>query len=405
MIIGIDASRANLVRKTGTEWYSFYLIKNLAEIDHENTYWLYVNKRPQPDLLAIVAACPNFSIRILKSPLSLDYFWTLGRLTWEMLWRRPDVLFVPAHGLPLFGPRKTVNTIHDLAFWREQNLYRSFSVKTKRLGSHRLINLLVKVLTGGHYTANSLDYLYWSTAFALRHAKKIIAVSENTKREILEIYKKTPANKITVVPNGYNETLYPPDGGSDKVSAVLSEYNLPKSYLLYVGRLEKKKNTLTLVEAFALLKENHPELDLNLVLVGDAGFGYDDVQYTITEYNLENSVYLPGWVKEDKLPYIFAGAAAFIFPSKHEGFGIPILQAAACGVPVAVSDIPVLHEVAGEAALYFNHQDKFAIEAAMFQIVSDEMLRRDLVAKGLKRVKKFSWRRCAADTLDILTNL
>ena len=405
MIIGIDASRANLAHKTGTEWYSFYLIKNLAEIDSHNTYWLYVNQAPRPELLAIVASHTNVSIKWLKSIFPFNSFWTLGRLSWEMIWRRPDLLFVPAHALPLVCPRKTINTIHDLAFWKENDLYRPLFLKSNHHGSRHLINLIVKILTRGRYQANSVDYLYWSTNFALKHARKIIAVSQYTKKDILQIYKKVPSSKIVVISNGYNEELYPPSGGTDKIASVLADYNLPQSYLLYVGRLEKKKNTLILVESFALLRHKHPELNLHLVLVGDAGFGYDQIQYAISEYDLENLVHLPGWIKEEKLPYIFAGARAFIFPSKYEGFGIPILQAAACGIPSAVSDLEVLHEVAGEAALYFDQNNKAAIAEAMFRIATDHSLRSKLIIKGQERVKQFSFRKCAQTTLNVLENL
>jgi len=403
MTIGIDASRANLLHKTGTEWYSFYLIKNLAEIDHTNKYWLYVNKPPRQELIEAVSHNSNFSFKLLNWPIYS--FWTLGRLTLEMIWCRPDVLFVPAHALPLFGPFKTVNTIHDLAFWHERNLYRSVKSKTKLFGSHKLINFLVTVITLGRYRSNSVDYLYWSTSFALRHAKKIIAVSDFTKQEILEVYKKTLPTKIEVVHNGYNSDLYPPLNLAEKLPKVLTKYSLDFPYFLYVGRLEKKKNTVALVEAFALLLENHPEIKSNLVLVGDASFGYDEVKYSIQEYNLESRVILPGWIKEEDLPYIFSGAQAFIFPSKYVGFGIPILQSLACGVPTAVSDLPVLREVAGEAALYFDQNDKNSISQAMFRIINDEQLRQELIIKGRERVKDFSFKKCAVETLKILENL
>ena len=156
MIIGIDASRANRQRKTGTEWYSFYLIKNLALIDKTNKYWLYLNTPPTPELVAVVSVNPNFIFKYLEWPLFS--FWTLGRLSLEMLWRRPDVLFVPAHTLPLFFPRKTINTIHDIAFVREQNLYLSEKSKTRIVGSRQLVNFLVKIFTLGKYRSNSVDY-------------------------------------------------------------------------------------------------------------------------------------------------------------------------------------------------------------------------------------------------------
>jgi len=403
MIIGIDASRANLVHKTGTEWYSFYLIKNLAELDKTNTYYLYLNKSPRAEIIKAVKDNPNFSFKLLNWPF--NFFWTLGRLTWEMLWRRPDVLFIPAHALPLFGPLKTVNTIHDIAFLREHNLYRSAQIKTDFLTARKIINFFIKILTLGKYRSESVDYLYWSTTFALHHAKKIIAVSEFTRQEILTLYPKTPAAKVVVVHNGYNEQLYYPLDDPEKTKEVLEKYGLEAPYFLYAGRLEKKKNTPALVEAFSLFRENQPDFKIKLLLVGDAGYGYDEVKYIMQEFNLNSQVYLPGWVKEEDLPYIFRAASAFIFPSKHEGFGIPVLQALACGVPTAVSDLPVLREIAGDAVLYFDQNDKRSIAVAMAKIIEDDQLRRELAAKGLARVKNFSWRKCAEETLKILENL
>jgi glycosyltransferase involved in cell wall biosynthesis len=403
MIIGIDASRANLKHKTGTEWYSFHLIENLATLDHTNKYWLYLNRQPSLELAAAVKDNPNFSFKVLKWPFHI--FWTLGRLTLEMLICRPNVLFIPAHTLPLFGPFKTINTIHDLAFIREQNLYRSKKVKTRFGFSEPLINFLIKLFSFGRYSSGSVDYLYWSTAFALRHAKKIIAVSEFTKQEILQLYPKTAPEQIVAIPNGYDDEAYKLLDAPEKNQEILAKYGLETPYFLYVGRLEKKKNTLILVEAFALFKENNPQTKTKLVLVGDASFGYDEVKYAIEEFNLGNQVILPGWVSEEDLPYIFRCAQAFIFPSRHEGFGIPVLQAFACGVPTAVSDIPIFHEIAGDAVIYFDQNDKGSIAAALTKISTEEDLRQKLRAKGLARASEFSWRKCAAETLKLIASL
>jgi glycosyltransferase involved in cell wall biosynthesis len=403
MIIGIDASRANRERKTGTEWYSFYLIQNLAIIDKTNTYWLYLDTPPTAELKITIRNNPNFHFKYLDWPLYS--FWTLGRLSLEMLWRRPDVLFVPAHTLPLFSPRKTINTIHDIAFVREQNLYFSEKVKTKIAGSRRLINFLVKVVTLGKYRSNSVDYLYWSTAFALRHAKKIITVSEFTKQEILSLYPKTKTQKISVVHNGYDNEIFRPLNDREKTSAILEKYGITKPFFLYVGRLEKKKNTPALIEALSLVRENNPEIKEKLVLIGNASFGFDEVKYVIEEFNLNQEVYMPGWVSEDDLPYIYNAASAFVFPTKHEGFGIPILESLACGLPTIASDLPVLREIAGEAVLYFDQNDKHDIARAMVRIIKDENLRQTLVVKGLEQSHKFSWRQCAEKTLEEIENL
>lgn len=403
MIIGIDASRANRQRKTGTEWYSFYLIQNLAVIDKTNKYWLYSDTPPTAELMDAVKDNPNFTFKYLKWPLYS--FWTLGRLSLEMLWKRPDVLFVPAHTLPLFSPRKTVNTIHDIAFVREQNLYFSEKVKTKIAGSRRLVNFLVKVITLGKYRSDSVDYLYWSTAFALRHAKKIITVSDFTKQEIVSLYPKTKIQKISVVHNGYNDDLFRPLKDTEKMQAILDKYGLKQPFFLYVGRLEKKKNTPALIEALSLVRENNPEIKEKLVLIGNASYGFDEVKYVIEEFDLNNDVYIPGWVSEQDLPYIYNAASAFVFPTKHEGFGIPILESLACGLPTIASDIPVLREIAADAVLYFDQNNKHAIAEAMVRIVKDESLRKELIAKGLTQSGKFSWRQCAIETLKEIENL
>lgn len=400
MIIGIDASRANLKHKTGTEWYSFYLIKNLAKIDKNNKYLLYLNSEPSPELKKIIEGNSNFSFKVLNWPF--DSFWTLGRLSLEMLFKAPDVLFVPAHGLPFFSPRRSVNTIHDLAFLRDKNLYRCDKIKTSHAYYRGFVNFLVKIVTLGKYRASSLDYLYWSTKFALKKASKIIAVSNFTKQEIENFYPKVKSKKIQVIHNGYNSELYRLSDSEEKNNEVLFKYGLEKPFFLYAGRLEKKKNTPILIEALSIVRENYPEVKEKLVLIGNASFGYDEVKFMIEEYDLEREILMPGWVDEADMPYIFASASAFIFPTRYEGFGIPLLQAMACGLPIAVSDIPVLHEVAADVALYFNPNDSCSIALAMKSLVLDSALQEDLKAKGLERVKNFDFEKCARETLEVL---
>lgn len=403
MVIGIDASRANLKRKTGTEWYSFYLIENFARIDKKNKYILYLNSKPTAPLKEIIKDSPNFSFKVLGWPF--HPFWTLGRLSWEMIWHRPDVLFIPAHAMPLIYPKRTYNTIHDIAFTREKHLYRSDRVKTNRPFSRWIIEVLVRILTRGKYQSDSLDYLYWSTEFALKNSKKIITVSNFSKQEILSVYPQAEAEKIKVIHNGFNKNLYCLENDSTKIKHVLEKYDFKPPYFLYIGRIEKKKNIPALIEAMALLRDNHPGVKEKLLLVGDASFGYDEVKYCIEEYNLNEDVIMPGWIDEEDMPCILKAATGFIFPSKHEGFGIPVLQAMASGVPVALSNIPVFKEVAEDAGLYFDHEDKVAISEAMFTLVSNQELRQELIKKGFERSKFFSWEKCAKETLDEITSL
>lgn len=403
MLIGIDASRANRRLRTGTEWYAFHIIKNLIALDRENRYILYINSEPAKDLSDIVSKYENVSFKQLK--WIWPYFWTLARLSLEMLFHRPDVLFVPAHSLPLIRPKKTITTIHDIAFVRECNLYHKKCLRVDNKKIKGLINLFIRFLTRGKYSSNSLDYLLWSTAYALKKAKLIIAVSEFTKEEILDVYSRIYEHKIRVVHNAYDSDIYRPITDEEQIKKVLNKYNIDSPFFLYVGRLEKKKNIPALVEAFSLFKERYPDDKIKLLMIGNAGFGYDEIKYIIEEYNLGAEVIMPGWADEDDLPVIFNAALAFVFPTLHEGFGIPVLQAMACQSPCLISNLPVLREVADKAAFYFNPRDKDDIFRAMSLIYSDDKLRGDLSARGLERVKFFDWSASAQKTLDIIKSM
>ncbi len=423
MIIGIDASRANRTHKSGTEWYSYYLIKYFAQLDSEDQFILYTDQPLSPDLADLttldflpqekesevsydqsgyqIAKSPhhNFKAKVLRWPFS--YFWTLGRLSLAMLFNPPDVLFVPAHGIPLIHPRRTVNTIHDVAFKRDTGVYEENKLGPRRGRGSRVINFLARLMTGGQYGANSTDYLDWSTKHSLDHSARVITVSQFTKDEILQVYQARE-KKIKVIRNGFNDRLYKKINDEKRVAEVLVKYGLSRPYFLYVGRLEKKKNTPLLIEAFVKFKHYHENRQEKLVLIGDASYGFDEIKYIVHEFGLQNEVIMPGWAHEEDIPYIFNGAEAFILPSLHEGFGITLLQALASGVPSAASDIPVLREVAGEAALFFDPHDKEDMARVMEKIIADPDLRSELIAKGISRAKEFSWKKCAKETLDYI---
>jgi glycosyltransferase involved in cell wall biosynthesis len=301
-------------------------------------------------------------------------------------------------------PKKTINTIHDLGFERDNKIYRKDEIGPENKISKIFFNYFIKIFTLGKYSANSMDHLKWSVNFALKKAKKIITVSNFSKNEIKDFYGGQE-DKVDVVYNGYNDNLYKKINDPKLVDKVLKKYGINSSYFLYIGRIEKKKNIALLIEAFANLKESDRQIEENLVLIGNAGFGYDEVEYLINEFNLSSSVFMLGWVEEEDLPYFYSGATAFVFPSKYEGFGIPILQAMACGTPVVISDIPPLREIAQEAACYFNPCDISSMAQALKKIVNDDNLRVQLISEAQNRVKFFSWEKCAKDTLKIIKAL
>lgn len=420
MKIGIDASRANRDHKGGVEWYSYYLIRALAEIDSKNEYILYTDKPLKGGLLdltsddsrqyggvkidkdgfqEIKSHHDNFKAKILKWPF--NFFWTIGRLSLEMIFNRPDALFIPAHTLPIFFPKKTVMTIHDIGFERDRRLYSKEGIGPDHARGKKILDLLVRLYTGGKYGANKKDYLSWSTEFALKHTKKIITVSEFSKKEIVEIYGAKP-EKIGVVHHGYNNDLYKKIEDKEKVKKVLDKYGIDFPYIFYVGRLEKKKNILSLIEAFYLMRKENKDIKHKLLLAGDASFGFDEIKFAMRE---DDEIILPGWVDEEDMPYFYNGATLFAFPSFYEGFGIPLLQSMACGVPILASDVASIPEVVDGSAVLVDPLDVKSMADAMARIIRDADLRDKLIRNGSERVKDFSWERCARETLKEIEGL
>lgn len=422
MIIGIDASRANRKYKGGTEWYSYYLIKGLAKIDSENQYILYTDRPLSPDLCDLTGNDGGSNVenimsgryQKIKSPHNnfkakilnwyFPYLWTQLRLSWEMIFHAPDVLFIPAHALPYFHPKKSIVTIHDIGFEREKDLYSSDKLGPGGEWLSKLFNLLIKLFTIGKFDSNIIAYHSWSTRHALKRAKKIITVSEFTKQELQEVYG-APGPKIDMVYNGYNMDLYKPVNDEKEKEHVLRKYDIKTPYIFYVGRLEKKKNIARLVSAFSIMKEKYKHLRHKLVLAGNAGLGFDDVKYAIEEFDLNDEVIITGWAPEQDMPYLYSGAALFVFPSLYEGFGIPLLQAMAMNVPIAAARAGAIPEIAEDAAWLFNPYDDYDIAEKMAEILTDKSLGDKLIEAGKKRKVYFSLEKCARETLEIMKKL
>ncbi|MDD4271944.1 MAG: glycosyltransferase family 1 protein [Patescibacteria group bacterium] len=422
MLIGIDASRANRKFKSGTEWYSYHLIRELAKIDSKNQYILYTDKPLSGGLADLIdenhAAMPgkinkygfqeikspfnNFRVKILKWPFV--YLWTQIRLSYEMLVHGVDILFVPAHTLPVIHPKKSIVTIHDIGFERQAKLYSSDKIGPATGLTSGAFNFSVKLFTWGRFRSNALDYHSWSTKFALKHAKAIIAVSEFTKRELVEFYKADP-EKIRVIRNGFNSQLYHPINDRGKINQVLNKYDIKAPYIFYVGRLEKKKNTARLVEAYITMRQKYGGIKHKLVLVGEADLGFDEIKYIINEFNFDENVIITGWVPEADMPYIYGGASLFVFPSLYEGFGIPLLEAMALSVPVAASNIASIPEIAKDSALLFDPEDKYDMAEKMAKILLDKQLADKLIKSGLMRIKDFGLAKCAEETLALIEKM
>lgn len=364
MLIGIDASRAVVDEATGTEVYSQELIRALLRLDGEANFRLYFNRPPSPGLFpdgvnweAVVRPWPRL--------------WTHLRLGWEVVRYPPDVLFIPAHVLPVLHSARTVVTVHDLGY-----LYYPWA----------------------HRAASRL-YLDYTTRHSAHSASHLITLSQNTRQDLAERYG-VPPGKVTVVYPGCGVQFRPvKDAG--RIASVKAKYAIEGDYVLYVGRIQPRKNLARLLMAFSLFRERRGGGPL-LVLAGTKGWLTGEIFRRLRELDLGDAVRLTGYVTGEDLPALYSGALAFLFPSLYEGFGFPMVEAMACGVPVMASDASSLPEVAGGAALLVDPLDSKAIAEGIERVLEDQELRGELVAKGLARAKELSWEKCARETLAVL---
>jgi len=341
LTVGIDASRATREQRTGTEGYSLHLLRALLRLDASKQYVLYYNSPPQPGLM------PDFA-HVEQRVIPFPRLWTHVRLSWEMARRPPDVLFVPAHVLPLVHPRRSVVTIHDLGYYHEPDAH----------------------------PPRQRAYLEWATRYNAQSAAHIIVDSEATKRDLVSILGIS-AEKIRVVYLGVDER-FRPLRDPVQIAAAKATYGIASPYILYVGTLQPRKNLVRLVEAFGRVVRavetgyegaspyaGGARGKLSLVLAGGKGWWYEDIFRTVQEMELGSRVIFPGYVKDDDLPALYSGAELFVFPSLYEGFGLPILEAMACGAPVVCSNASSLPEVAGDAALTVAPDDVAGLAAAL----------------------------------------
>jgi glycosyltransferase involved in cell wall biosynthesis len=365
MRIAIDASRTTVVRRTGTEAYSLHLTRALLALGTDHHFTLYFRDAPAPDLFPLVAG-----LCTLK-PLPFPRLWTHIRFAAALLADRPDATFVPAHTLPLFFPGPAVITVHDLG--------------------HRYF-------PQAHPTAARL-YTDLTTRYSARRARHVLADSLSTQRDLIAFYG-TKANKVQVVYPGVDPALAPVRDEA-RLTAVRARYRIPGPYLLYLGSIQPRKNLARLIEAYAAwLPQATPQR--YLVLAGQFGWLYEGIAAAARGLGLEEWVLFPGYIDDEDIAALYSGADAFLFPSLYEGFGLPVLEAMRCRVPVLCSNTSSLPEVAGDAALLADPLDTAALTAALSQIMTDRALRAALIEKGVAQAARFTWERAARQTLAIL---
>jgi glycosyltransferase involved in cell wall biosynthesis len=358
MRIAIDANPIFLNR-AGIGNYTYQLVRQLLRIDRESDYFLYNTVTKD---LVISGLSLGENGRVACFPRSLS--------RWRARRDRIDVYHGTSFRLWAEGSAGSVVTIHDLAL-------RRFPQFSKRLFGER-----------------------WSihkTRKTLERASRIIADSENTAKDLSEFYR-VAREKIRVIYLGVGEEFLasPP---SESLEAVRSRYTIPGDYLLFLGGADPRKNLERLLEAFSILLKNVPAL--TLVATGGMGRRAGEMFDRISRLGIGKNVLITGHVPAPDLRSLYRGARLFVYPSLYEGFGMPVLEAMASGVPVVTSNTASVPEVAGDAACLVDPCDIAALAEAMRRVLMDEDFAARLRARGLERVKAFSWEKTARETLSV----
>lgn len=375
MIIGIDASRAFVPDPAGPEYYSLNLIKNISNLDKVNRYILYL-RAGQKVSFKLPA---NFEVRVIR----LKYLWTQFGLASETILRPPDLLFIPSHTLPLL---------------------------TRILRPRLPIVVTIHGLEGKYLpqSGNPFAHIYrnWSISWAVRFSTALIAVSKDTKNDIIKTYKLR-SKTIKVIQEGVDFARFVT--GRPKFVKKFG------NYILFVGTIQPRKNLVRLIKAFALLLEIGNAIaiakqlgkmeNLCLVIAGKPGWLYDNVLAAPKRFGVQKSVKFVGRVADRDLPDLYAGAKAFVLPSLTEGFGLPILEAQAAKVPVVAAKTGALPEISGGAAVLVNPRSVKSIKEGIEEILVNKALAKKLIKEGVKNARKLSWKKTAYSTIEFFREI
>ncbi len=363
MIFGIDGNEANVREKVGVSVYTFNLLKYFqSHADTNHQFIVFLRTLPSDDL---PKETKYYHYKVVWGPLLWSriflplHLWFLFFVGIKLY-----VFFSPAHYIPFLCPFRTVVTIHDLSY-----LYYPEEFLKKDL--YQLKN--------------------W-TEYALRRSSHIITVSETTKKDVLKEYK-IPEKKISVIHNGYEA---PASTESIEIPPELK-------YFLYVGTIQPRKNISLLISAFVEFHKVNPQY--KLLLVGKKGWLYESIFNQVEALHMEDSVLFLGYVSDAQKGSLYKHAVASIFPSLYEGFGIPLLEAMSHDCPVIASSLSSLPEIGGDACLYFDPKNSNELVKKMDSIVTDNELRKKLIAHGQKRIHHFSWNKAGESTLHILQSI
>ncbi|HET7091659.1 MAG TPA: glycosyltransferase family 1 protein [Anaerolineae bacterium] len=345
-------------RSAGIHTYIANLLAHLPHLDPGVRYTIYTNAQPPVDARIRPAWLPT------AKPLM--------RILWEQLAQplalrrdRPDVLHAAAFVAPLASSCPAVVTVYDLSF----------------------------ALFPEHFRGPNQTYLSIFTRLSVRRARRVIAISEHTRRDVHRLYG-VPLDHIDVAYPGVDARFRPMP--REEVEAFRRKHVLPERFFLYLGTLEPRKNLDRLIDACRGLEIG----DWRLVLVGGKGWRVDDLFARVKSHGLEQRVTFAGYAPAEDLPLWYNAATAFVYPSLYEGFGIPPLEAMACGTPVIASSAASLPEVVGDAGILVAPDDVQGLAQSMRRVWRDETLRGDLSRHGNERARRFTWEATARATLE-----
>ncbi len=360
MRIWIDGYEANAPQRLGSSQFAFNLIKYLEKIDSRNDYTILL---PEPPTVEMPKERVGWGYKILK-PKRL---WTRIALPWALATTKvkPDIFFSPTHYIPQFTKVKRIVSVFDLAFLHFEGMFQK----------------------------NDLWKLNNWTKYSVENAVQIITISKFSQEDIHKNYG-IDNKKITVAYPGYDDKIFKKTD-KNKVTEILERYNISGNYIIYIGTIQPRKNLIRLMEAIAKI----PELKLVIVGkttgLGQQGWKYEEILRKPKELKVEDRVIFTGYIPTEDMPSLISGAKAFVLVSLWEGFGIPVLEAMACGTPVITSNVSSLPEVVGSAGLLVDPKSVDQIEQAIRTIVFDVKLRDKKSRMGLQQVKKFSWEKMA----------
>lgn len=383
MNIGIWAN-CLIFEKAGVGKYTQNIINKLIKIDKKNQYFLYFayfrHRREREELAYsfLGGDVPeNVTLRFLSIPAQWFEFLTSTPFPIKkLITDKIDVFFSPyASGIPKNGFEKMAVTIHDLVFIRFPE-HRGKNLSNYYLKRHRI---------------------------AIKNCKKIIVPSLATKRD-LQVFLSVSPRKIKVIPEAA-DNHFRIIKNKLSISQIASHYVGAKTkYILSVGTIEPRKNLIKLIGAYSLLPHSLQN-EYKLVLVGPKGWNSVELFKRINNLNLKDKIILPGFVNDDDLPYIYNQASIFVYPSLFEGFGLPPLEAMACGAPVVAGNHSSIVEVVGKAGILVDCRDEDKLSHQIKRVLLKPKLAQNLAKKGHEQAKKFSWERAAQETLEILESL